>query len=331
MEAVEEEMGATGEQREGLQRWMEKSQGEEEEGKKRGAEREAQQEEVNRKRDEKIRIAREELEKKSEACKRSRKREKAEDNLKQGIPPEMKPTEEDIRRVKAKLQYSDDHFHFAVCGQAGSGKSFLINALRGMKNNTPISAKTGAVEAAQSIGIYPDMHKRPPRAWIVWYDIPSAGTPNISDWQYFNDQGLFIFDLIILIVGDRISITDIWIIKNCRRFDVPCFIVRSKSDLHIKNAAMDELGYDSDEDQDHKVIVEQARRTFIKKAQQNFATILAKEKLPLQRMYIISAPAMFSYINGRSGKSEAMIDEGYLIEDLYQAAKSTSYGSCPEL
>lgn len=61
----------------------------------------------------------------------------------------MKPTEEDIRRVKAKLQYTDDHFHFAVCGQAGSGKASLINVLRGMKNNIPMSAKTGA----HSIGI----------------------------------------------------------------------------------------------------------------------------------------------------------------------------------
>jgi GTP-binding protein EngB required for normal cell division len=313
MEAIEKEIKATKELREGLQRQMKKALEEEEERKKREAEREARQEELNKQRDEEIRVAREQAEKEAEA------RKKAEDDLKKGIRPEMIPTVEDVQKVKAKLQYTDDHFHFAVCGQAGSGKSSLINALRGMKNNDRMSAKTGAVETTQLIGRYPDMDKRPPRAWIVWYDIPGAGTTNISDWQYFNDQGLFIFDLIILAVGDRLSTIDIWIIKNCRRFNVPCFIVRSKSDQHITNVARNELDYDSDEDQDHKAIKEQARRTFIEQTRQSFASIIAKENLPSQRTYIISASTMCSYING---KQKSMIDEGDLIVDLLQAAYS---------
>lgn len=72
--------------------------------------------------------------------------------LEKGIQPTKWPTADELRAVKEKLQYQDGHFHFAVTGGAGCGKSSLINAFRGMRNKDERAAKTGVVETTSEIG-----------------------------------------------------------------------------------------------------------------------------------------------------------------------------------
>ena len=120
-------------------------------------------------------------------------------NLNHGIQPVVWPTAEELAAAKARAGYREDRLHFAVCGPSGSGKSSLINALRGLRNNQEGSAKTGVVECTAAMQRYPDPRKKMPYPRFVWYDIPGAGTSKIPGWQYFNRQGLFIFDFIILV------------------------------------------------------------------------------------------------------------------------------------
>ena len=120
-------------------------------------------------------------------------------NLNHGIQPVVWPTAEELAAAKARADYREDRLHFAVCGPSGSGKSSLINALRGLKNNQEGSAKTGVVECTEDLQRYPDPRNQMPYARFVWYDVPGAGTSKIPGWQYFNRQGLFIFDFIILV------------------------------------------------------------------------------------------------------------------------------------
>ena len=74
---------------------------------------------------------------------------------------------------------------------------------------------------------------------FVWYDIPGAGTTEVPDWQYFNDQGLFVFDFIVMVYDVRFTKIDVSIIENCYPFNIPVFIVRSKADQHIDNMLKD--------------------------------------------------------------------------------------------
>ena len=119
--------------------------------------------------------------------------------LEKGIQPEVWPTEEEFLLAKKRVQYDPEKLHFGVCGSSGSGKSSLVNAFRGLKNNNSQAARTGVVETTRAITRYPDPHKELPYKRFVWFDCPGAGTLEIPGWQYFNQQGLFIFDIIVLV------------------------------------------------------------------------------------------------------------------------------------
>ena len=54
---------------------------------------------------------------------------------------------------------------------------------------------------------YPDPYKELPYKRLVWYDCPNAGTLEIPGWQYFNQQGLFKFDTIVLVYDSVIIST----------------------------------------------------------------------------------------------------------------------------
>ena len=119
--------------------------------------------------------------------------------LEKGIQPEVWPTEEEFQMAKNKIKYDPEKLHFAVCGSSGSGKSSLVNAFRGLKNSDPQAAPTGVVETTKALTRYPDPREELPYNRLVWFDCPGAGTLEIPGWQYFNQQGLFIFDVIVLV------------------------------------------------------------------------------------------------------------------------------------
>ena len=126
--------------------------------------------------------------------------------LEKGIQPEVWPTLEEFQLAKNRVQYDPEKLHIAVCGSAGSGKSSLVNAFRGLKNNSPQAARADVVETTKAITRYPDPREELPYKRLVWFDCPGAGTLENPGWQYFNRQGLFVFDIIVL-VYDSVTIS----------------------------------------------------------------------------------------------------------------------------
>ena len=117
-----------------------------------------------------------------------------------GIQPEVWPTEEEFQFAKDRIQYDPEKIHFAICGSSGSGKSSLVNAFRGVRNNHPDAAPTGVVETTKDIMRYPDPREESPWNRLVWFEChPNTGRLEVPGWQYFNQQGLFIFDAIVLV------------------------------------------------------------------------------------------------------------------------------------
>jgi chemotaxis protein histidine kinase CheA len=288
----------------------------------RQAQRQAEEDRRNaREAQEAAEVAAREANERARAAKQAQK--EAEEHLKKGVQPVVVPSHEEVEAAKRRVQYTEGLFHFAVAGVAGGGKSSLINAFRGLRNRDTAfgAAPTGVTETTLVISRLPDPNKENP---FVWYDIPGAGTMKIKDWQYFNEQGLYVFDCIIVVFDSRFTMTDIATLVNCKRFGIPTYIVRSKSDAHIRSI-MRERGYDSDDDDGdrtlRKTLYTEAREQYIAETRANIKQNLEDANLPDQRVYMVSNSVLLSIVKNQNVPPK-FIDELELMRDLFSTAHS---------
>ncbi|KAG0702446.1 P-loop containing nucleoside triphosphate hydrolase protein, partial [Suillus ampliporus] len=240
----------------------------------------------------------------------------AEKRLLEGTRPVVTPTPEEYSAFRAKIQHTKGFFHVAISGIAGSGKSSLVNAFRGKHNMDFDAAAVGVNETTLAVTRYPDSN---PSSRLVWYDVPGAGTLKVPDWKYFNEQGLFVFDCILVVINNRFTATDVAILTNARRFGIPAFIVRSKADQHIKNL-MKDMGYDSDDEGGNKAsYFARARDQYVAETTRSIRTNLQEANLPDQPVYLVSNVALQAVVTGKTPKK--MLDEVKLLTDLATTAQ----------
>ncbi|KAF8460411.1 interferon-inducible GTPase-domain-containing protein [Kalaharituber pfeilii] len=280
----------------------------------------------------------EELRKKHEEWKDSQKeleRLRAQQQaIREKLNAKVFPTRQERRRAEERLVQGDDRFHIAVAGTSGSGKSSLINALRGLRNQDSNAARIGITETTKTITPYPDPSSTEPYNKFVWYDVPGAGTLKIPGPQYFNAQGLFIFDLIIVLIDNRFTEQDIAILQQCEAFKIPAFIVRSKTNQHINNIMRDQLGYttdDSDDEEDYYSRLTKAKEILVEGTKATVRENLREGELnPNQRVYMVCSDGVRSAVraqreNKEIQKLEKIIDERELIRDLAEAIVHRRY------
>ncbi|KAK0462451.1 interferon-inducible GTPase-domain-containing protein [Desarmillaria tabescens] len=263
---------------------------------------------------------REEVKEKEKVVKETMEIQKAmEAKWKKGVHPVEWPSREQYDMVKRRL-YQDGKFHLAIAGKSGTGKSSLINAFRGIWDDDEGSAATDVVESTTIVTPYPDPNPANP---FIWFDIPGSGTVDCPDWTYFNDQGLYIFDAIVVLLGDRFTDGDLAILKNCKRYSIPTYIVRSKSDRHI-----DELVKRKKRRAGARTDLEigaEARTEYLDKTKKTVQNNLSKADppLPSQRVYAVSRDVLTSVVKEQPiSKDAVVLDEHELLKDMLQDAYS---------
>ncbi|KAF9038190.1 interferon-inducible GTPase-domain-containing protein [Panaeolus papilionaceus] len=267
-----------------------------EEARRRGEEAERQAEEA-------VRQAREAQRRSDEARREAEEaRRRVEDQWMRGIPPDFRPTEEIKQRFRQRYRIQDSKINIAIVGEAGMGKSSLLNALRGLSPRDRGAAPTGFNETTAIVQGYPDL--RNPN--IVWYDVPGASTPTVQGWMYFAEQGLFVFSLIVVVFADRFTQTTGTLISNANKCSIPAFLVRTKADQLVRNVL--------DDYEDEPLSDREARELVVTETRQMVAGNLARLKLPMQRVYIVSKFAMKRLVS--SGDTSAVIDEQRVLDDI---------------
>ncbi|KAK0213339.1 interferon-inducible GTPase-domain-containing protein [Desarmillaria ectypa] len=236
-----------------------------------------------------------------------------------GLRPIELPSREHFESTKGRY-YKEGKFHVAIAGISGTGKSSLINALRGIWDGEDGAASTDYVESTSIVTSYPDPNATKP---FIWFDVPASGTLACSDWTYFNDQGLYIFDAIIVLFNDRFTATDVAILKNAERYKIPTYIVRSKSDVHVNNIVKRKrrrAGVGSDPVR----LLDEARREFVTKTQESVKLNLMRNDPPLrlQKMYAISRDTLTLIVRKEALEDSLLLDELELLREIRQDAYS---------
>ncbi|KAK0213359.1 hypothetical protein DFS33DRAFT_1269964 [Desarmillaria ectypa] len=225
---------------------------------------------------------------------------------KKGVYPVEWPSQAQYNRVKQRL-YMDGKFHLAIAGKSGTDKSSLINAFRGIWDGHEGSATTDVVESTT-------------------FDIPGSGTVNCPDWTYFNDQGLYIFDAIIVLLGDRFTDGDLAILKNCQRYNISTYIVRSKSERQIEELVKKKQRCSGTRSDPIGPIGihDEARREYLVKTQETVRVNLMNLDLsPLsQRVYAVSRDTLTLLVREEFLEDLDVLDEHELLKDILQDAYS---------
>ncbi|KAF8474085.1 hypothetical protein BDZ91DRAFT_779806 [Kalaharituber pfeilii] len=227
---------------------------------------------------------------------------------KQETEIEVKEAEEMLRKPKG------EYVHVAVVGLAGGGKSSFVNSIRGLSPGSrdgevqiaPVGALADGEKA--ELGLYPHRH----HSWyqhIIWYDVPAPVKHSVSmpPWDYFNSEGLFAFDALVLIVGDsgRLCEIEAAVLQQARgrKKPIPVFLVKMKADEGIRGVMSDVLQRQTDNNDKNEL---QKRQGGLDEAWRLAAVMYAeatKERVqaglqryrgldPEKRVYIVSKEAL---------------------------------------
>lgn len=138
--------------------------------------------------------------------------------------------------IKARLdKYRNTPLKIAITGASGSGKSMLINTLRGLKPDDIGAAELGSVETTKEI----ERYSHPKYRNLKFYDLPGVGTPSYTKEKYLERISYEKYDFFFVISSKRFTENDLWLSQELKRKGKSFFFVRSKVDEDLMNEKRD--------------------------------------------------------------------------------------------
>lgn len=121
-----------------------------------------------------------------------------------------------------------DHFKMdiAFTGYSGSGKSSLINTLRGLSPQDEEAAPTGVVETTMT----PTMYQHPKYPDVRLWDLPGLGTPLSASLNYIETMNFDLFDIFIIVASERMKESNLYLVDEILKRQKSFYFVRSKVD-----------------------------------------------------------------------------------------------------
>ncbi|XP_039621251.1 interferon-inducible GTPase 5-like [Polypterus senegalus] len=137
-------------------------------------------------------------------------------------------TDNGLEDIITEIQHVLDQreFHIAVTGESGKGKSAFINAVCGLKPGDPEAAEEGFTEQI----IKPKKYKHPSLPSVSLWDLPGAGTPKFEIAKYFKKVKFTKYHFTVVMVGNRFTENDTFIVKTLGNLKHDFYVVRSKMD-----------------------------------------------------------------------------------------------------
>lgn len=121
--------------------------------------------------------------------------------------------------------------NIGVVGNAGVGKSLLINKIRRVRPHGNGWAPVGVNETTLEAKPYAFPGQPGVRLW----DLPGAGTAAVPSGTYVRDMGLRYFDKVLICTAGRFTSMEVQLRAELERHDVPYCMVRTKADIDVWN------------------------------------------------------------------------------------------------
>ncbi|GCC17079.1 hypothetical protein chiPu_0021487 [Chiloscyllium punctatum] len=127
------------------------------------------------------------------------------------------------------LEQNDIVVNVGVIGEAGAGKSSLVNALRGVPDDHPGAAPTGVTETT----VVPSPYPHPAFHHIVLWDLPGLGTLDFQPESYREKVGFHRYDFFIIVASERFKASHATLAKWIQESGAHFYFARSKIDNDV--------------------------------------------------------------------------------------------------
>ena len=125
-----------------------------------------------------------------------------------------KASEEQIKKAKEAInKWKSQEVHIAIIGRSGTGKSTLINSLRGIEpwdSDHKDRCKVGNIETTKEVS---RPFKFPGNDKVRLYDLPGAGTQKFPIRSYEKDVEMDKYDAFVILCKDRFLEADGEVVK----------------------------------------------------------------------------------------------------------------------